>query len=389
MDNLMRKIGLPGKAFVPLIVGFGCNVPSIMASRTLEQENDRILTAVMSPFMSCGARLTIYALFTAAFFPTGGSNIVFALYLIGIAAALLTGFMLNKTVLKGEITPFIMELPPYRMPRFRDLLLLSWVRLKGFIFGAGKTIVIVVAILSVMNSIGTDGSFGNQNSEKSVLSAIGRTITPLFAPIGMSNDNWPAAVGLFTGVFAKEAVVGTLNSLYSAGTDGNSKKEEFNLVKKLGQAVATIPENLSALTDFITNPLGFSVVKSKGSVAENASGQEVSTRTFGAMVKYFDGKIGAFAYMLFILLYFPCLAALGALVAETGRGWATFAGLWSTGLAYFVSVVFYKTATFVRHPFSSAMWIAMVTVLMAIFVVALKRRTKPQPDLEPATTAAE
>jgi ferrous iron transport protein B len=377
MDQLMRKVGLPGKAFVPLIVGFGCNVPAIMASRTLEHENDRILTTMMSPFMSCGARLTIYALFTAAFFPTNGPNIVFALYLIGIVAALATGFLLKKTMLKGETTEFIMELPPYRMPRLKNLLLHSWIKLKGFIFGAGQMIVMVVVILSFLNSVGTDGSFGNEDSKKSVLSEIGRTITPVFAPIGLERDNWPAAVGLFTGIFAKEAVVGTLNSLYSAeaGISPAADNENgLNLLGKFKDALLTIPENFAGLTDLVADPLGIAVTKSQGNLEEDAVVQEVSTSTFGAMTKFFDGRIGAFAYLLFILLYFPCVAALGAVVNESGGKWAAFAGLWSTGLAYFVSVTFYQTATFMRHPLSSSLWIGGLIVLMAAFIVFMRRQ---------------
>jgi ferrous iron transport protein B len=388
MDALMRKIGLPGKAFVPLIVGFGCNVPAIMASRTLEKQQDRILTTVMSPFMSCGARLTIYALFTAAFFPTGGTNIVFLLYVIGILAALLTGFMLKKTILKGETTPFIMELPPYRMPRLKDLFYLAWVRLKGFVFGAGQIIIIVVAILSVVNSLGTDGSFNNQGTDKSLLAAIGRTITPAFAPIGMTKENWPAAVGLFTGVFAKEAVVGTLNSLYAGQANHPATASApaptpapplvaVSISTKLLGALKTIPQNLAALGRFITDPLGVSAAKPT----------DVSNGTFGAMVKHFDGKIGAFAYLLFILLYFPCLAAISAVVTEAGRKWAAFAGLWSTGLAYFVSVVFYQGATFFRHPQTSLLWIGLVSAAMAAFIVLLKRQADRQPASPAPATA--
>ncbi|HFQ15676.1 MAG TPA: ferrous iron transport protein B, partial [Rhodobacteraceae bacterium] len=146
MDRLMRVVGLPGKAFVPLIVGFGCNVPAIMSARTLDRERDRIMTVMMSPFMSCGARLTVYALFAAAFFPRNGTNIVFALYLIGILAAIATGFLLKHTLLKGETTPFLMELPPYRLPRLRDVALAAWVKLKSFVFGAGKIIIIVITV---------------------------------------------------------------------------------------------------------------------------------------------------------------------------------------------------------------------------------------------------
>ncbi len=138
MDRFMRTVGLPGKSFVPLIVGFGCNVPAIMATRTLEHRRDRIMTVMMAPFMSCGARLPVYALFAAAFFPVGGQNVVFALYLIGIGFAIMTGLVLKNTVLHGETAPFVMELPPYRLPTLKGLLLRTWDRLKSFV-RAGRT----------------------------------------------------------------------------------------------------------------------------------------------------------------------------------------------------------------------------------------------------------
>ncbi len=392
MDHLMRKVGLPGKAFVPLIVGFGCNVPAIMASRTLEHENDRILTTMMSPFMSCGARLTIYALFTAAFFPDNGPNIVFSLYLIGIAAALATGFLLKRTMLKGEITEFIMELPPYRLPSPKNLLLHAWIRLKGFVFGAGQIIVIVVVILSFLNSVGTDGSFGNEDSKNSVLSEIGRTITPVFAPLGLERDNWPAAVGLFTGIFAKEAVVGTLNSLYLADVKTSADaghKPGLNLLPKLKGAFETIPENFSHLADFVTDPLGIAITKPQGSLENVAVAQEVSPGTFGAMARYFDGRIGAFAYLLFILLYFPCVAALSAVANESGWKWAMFSGFWSTGLAYFVAVIFYQTATFLRHPTSSFLWISGFMALMVAIVILLRQGGARDVSSSPTYGASE
>jgi len=140
-----------------MLVGFGCNVPAIMATRTLETQRDRTLTIMMNPFMSCGARLPVYAIFAAAFFPTGGQNLVFGLYLIGIGFAVITGLVLKSTLLKGEITPFVMELPPYHMPTVRGVVLRAWERLKTFILRAGKIIIPVVVILSFLNSMGTDG----------------------------------------------------------------------------------------------------------------------------------------------------------------------------------------------------------------------------------------
>ncbi len=378
MDRLMRAIGLPGKAFVPLIVGFGCNVPSIMAARTLERERDRLLTVLMAPFMSCGARLTVYVLFAAAFFPVGGQNIVFALYLLGIAAAIATGFLLKKTLLQGPSVPFLMELPPYHMPKVSNLAMHTWVRLKSFIFDAGQMIVIVVTLLTVVNSLGTDGSFGNENTDKSMLSAIGRTITPVFKPIGIEQDNWPATVGIFTGIFAKEAVVGTLNALYSSidakPDTQSSSNEKFDFIGKMSAAFATIPQNLSGLSDFVLDPLGLSAASAgKDAVAAD---QGVSNATFGAMVKRFDGKVGAFAYLLFILLYFPCVAAFSAMTREVGIRWAAFAGAWTTWLAWFASVEFYQIATFAAHPMSSSIWIVSLLAIMVGFVFWLKHKSK-------------
>ena len=200
IGGFMRLIGLPGKSFVPLIVGFGCNVPAIMATRTLEHRRDRLMTIAMAPFMSCGARLPVYVLFGAAFFPNDAQNVVFALYLIGIALAVLTGLMLKNSLLKGEATPFIMELPPYHLPTLKGVLLSTWERLNSFVIRAGRVIVPMVLVLNFLNAVGTDGSYGNEDSDKSVLAELGRTIAPAFSPLGLNTDNWPAAVGIFTGI---------------------------------------------------------------------------------------------------------------------------------------------------------------------------------------------
>jgi len=375
MDRYMRAIGLPGKAFVPLIVGFGCNVPAIMATRTLEQQRDRTMSVLMAPFMSCGARLAVYALFAAAFFPVGGQNIVFALYLIGIAVAIGTGFVLKHTLLMGETTPFVMELPPYHLPNLKGVLIHTWARLKGFMFDAGKIIVAVVVVLSFLNSFGTDGSFGNEDSDRSALSAIGRTIVPAFEPMGITDDNWPATVGIFTGVFAKEAVIGTLDALYSAlAEDGAAVADDeagFDFWAGLGEAVATIPENLGGLADLLADPLGAGIVKSD-SLQAAAETREVTVGTFGAMAARFDGAAGAFAYLLFILLYFPCVAALGAVIKEIGPGWGAFTALWTTGLAYTAATIAYQGATFTRHPVASAAWIVGLLAALAVTILAMR-----------------
>jgi ferrous iron transport protein B len=380
MDRFMRWVGLPGKSFVPLIVGFGCNVPAIMATRTLEHRRDRLMTIAMAPFMSCGARLPVYVLFAAAFFPSNAQNVVFGLYLTGIAVAVLTGLILKNSLLKGEATPFIMELPPYHLPTFKGILIHTWDRLKSFVVNAGRIIVPMVLVLNFLNAVGTDGSFGNEDSDKSMLAEVGRTITPAFAPFGLTEENWPAAVGIFTGVLAKEAVVGTLNSAYQALAEedaaaaGEEAKEEeaFGLGNALSAAVATIPENLSDALGAWVDPLGIGVgdLSDQDAVAEE---QEVAVGTFGAMAARFDGAAGAFAYLLFILLYFPCTAAIAAVHNESGLRWTLFVGAWTTGMAYGLATLVYQGATWASHPSASLAWIVGIIVTFALVLSGLRR----------------
>ncbi|MDJ0881385.1 MAG: Fe(2+) transporter permease subunit FeoB [Gammaproteobacteria bacterium] len=351
MDRFMRSIGLPGKAFVPMIVGFGCNVPAVMATRTLESERERKLTILMNPFMSCGARLPVYVLFAAAFFPDNGQNLVFALYLVGILMAIFTGLIMKHSLLSGESSGFIMEMPTYHVPTLKGILFRTWDRVKLFIRDAGKVIVIMVLVLNVLNSIGSDGSIGNEDTEKSILSHAGKALTPLFAPMGVEEDNWPATVGIFTGILAKEAVVGTLDSVYTqlAKTQMTKTDEEFDLIKALSNAAMTIPLNLGGLPDLVLDPLGLNVGE-LGKDEKAAENLNVSTGLFGEMAKRFDGQAGAFAYLLFVLLYFPCVATIGAIAREAGKLWAGFVAFWTTSVAYVTASLFYQGAYFTEHP---------------------------------------
>ena len=371
MDRFMRAIGLPGKAFVPLIVGFGCNVPAIMATRTLENAQERKLTILMNPFMSCGARLPVYALFAAAFFPTSGQNIVFALYLAGIAVAILTGLLMRKTLMPGNSSGFMMELPPYHLPTLKGLLLRAWDRVRLFIKEAGQVIIIMVLALNIVNSIGTDGSFGDQEGDSSILSASSRVLTPLFEPMGLHEDNWPAVVGIFSGVLAKEVVVGTLDNLYTSLGETETGEAEFSLWNSLKAAGATIPANLASVIDNLADPLGLDV----GTIHDMATAAEeqgVNKAVFGAMTERFDGQSGAFAYLLFILLYFPCVATIGVIKREAGTPWAAFVATWSTSVAYITAVIFYQAANFSTHPATSAFWIGLMLILFISAVIGLR-----------------
>ncbi len=373
IDRLMSGIGLPGNAFVPLIVGFGCNVPAVMAARTLGRDSDRLMTIAMAPFMSCGARLTVYALFAAAFFQQSGQNIVFGLYLLGIGLAVFTGWIFRKQLFTGEITPSFQEMPAYHVPILRNILLTTWFRLKGFIFRAGKTIVTVVIALSFLNSIGTDGSFGNEDSDASVLSAIGRSITPAFAPLGIEEDNWPATVGLFTGMFAKEAIVGTLDALYTVpDSAGDAGAEAPDLLAAASEAFGTIVAEALALTETLTDPLGISI-GDVSDVEAVAAEQEVSSSMLTNMASLFAGPFAAFCYLVFVLLYAPCVAVLGAVNKEAGWKWTLLVFSWCTGLAYITATVVYQIGTFTVNPLFSSIWIAAMLTILIVFIMNLKR----------------
>lgn len=323
MDKLMRSFDLPGTAFVPMIVAFGCTVPAVMGTRILSSMRDRLVTLMMTPFMSCGARLPVYALFATAFFSTSGSNIVFLLYLTGILVAVLTGILFKFTLLKGKPVPLILEMPPYHMPTVKNIAVRTWDRLHGFIVRAGVLIVPLVIVLNLLNAIDFKGNYIPEQPEQSVLSYVGQKITPAFKPLGITEQNWPATVGLFTGVMAKEAIIGSLDALYAGLSDGGTASER--------------------------------------------------------LVVFFDGKAGAFAYLLFILLYVPCLSAVAAIAREFGVRWAAFTVVWTTGQAFALSTLFYQSAIISRDMRSSLSWIISICLFEVLVFAALHIAGKRRP----------
>jgi ferrous iron transport protein B len=336
------------------------------------------MTIMMNPFMSCGARLPVYALFVAAFFPSNGQNIVFMLYILGILAAIFTGLVMKRTLFKGEAAPFVMELPPYHIPTFKGVMIRAWERLKAFIIKAGKMIVIMVLILVLINSVGVDGSFGKKDSQDSILSAFSRSITPVFSPMGIKAENWPATVGLMTGVFAKEVMVGTMDSLYTSlaktSAAAEDKPEEpFNLGGEIGKAFASIPAKLGELSNQLLDPIGLSVLNDTGDLQTAAKAQAVNYTTFGQMASRFGSSTAAIAFLLFVLLYFPCVSATAAVYRETNLGWTVFIGCWTTGLAYWVATFCYQLMTFSEHPSSSIAWLIGLLLVMSGTILGLKQ----------------
>lgn len=281
MDRVMHKlVGLHGKAFIPMILGFGCGVPGIMATRTMENESDRLLTMMILPFMSCTARLPVYALFIAAFFTAYQGQVLFAMYLIGIAVAIVVAAILKRTMFKGMSSPFVMELPTYKIPSLKGVLLHTWEKSKGFLRKAGTIILAASIIIWILSSFPAGVEYGSQES---VIGQIGTAISPIFAPLGFGE--WQPSVALLFGVVAKEVVVSTLSSLFGVAEEG----------------------------------VGIT----------------------GAVHSLFT-PLTAFVFMIFVLLYVPCFAALGTIKQETNSWkWPLTMVLITTVTAYVISLIAY------------------------------------------------
>ncbi len=322
MDRFMHKlVGLHGKSFIPMILGFGCAVPGIMATRTLENERDRLLTMLIVPFMSCSARLPVYALIVAAFFSAYQGWVIFSLYLLGIVVAIVVAAIFKKTIFKGMSAPFVMELPPYRIPTVKGALIHMWERGVLFLKKAGTVILALSVVIWALSSLPVGVEYASQDS---ITGQIGTTLAPVFAPLGFGE--WQATVAIIYGFMAKEVVVSTFGILYGIGEDsgGEATAEE-----------AAPDEQVSSET-------------SEGSSAEAApAGEEEAAPEedpgFIAVMQELFTPLSAYAYMVFVLLYIPCLATLATIRRETNSWkWPGFAAVYTFGVAYVVSLVVYQ-----------------------------------------------
>ncbi len=347
-DRVMKSIGLPGNAFIPLMVGFGCTVPAIMSARTMTSKRDRYMTIFMTPFMSCGARLPVYALFSAALFNRWSGVMVFLIYLVGIVMAILTGLLLKNTIFKGTHSNFVMDLPLYHTPRPGSIMKAAGIRLTSFVKKAGLIMTIAVTILGFLNAmgIGEDGlTFGNQDTRNSVLAHVGKKMQPVFEPMGVSEENWPASVALFTGLFAKEAIVSTVNSLY-ASMDFHAEiqsVEKQEPLDPLGTVLGAFQSIAFGFLDLFRTAdlIGISSVTQD---SQTIAGElELEDNTLMRMQKYFSPAAG-FAYLLFVLLYFPCLAAMSAAYQEMGPLYTAVQMVYLTILAWATATLFYQIA---------------------------------------------
>ena len=373
MDRLMRRFGLPGHALVPMVIGFGCNVPAIMGTRVIDDARGRLLTVLVQPFMSCSARLTIYLAFAVVFFRDHGGQLVFALYLLGIVAALLSALLIGRTALPGKPLPLLVELPPYRVPSVRSVLLQAWQRLRVFVLRVGRVIVAIGVVLLLLPAVGVDAHGVHATDvEHSLLAQGSRALTPLFAPMGLRRDNWPAVAGLVAGAAAKEVVIGTLNGIHQrrSGADQLLRWRDPELGPRLRAALRTVPDNAAALGGALLDPLD---LRALGAPRDAAAASGASASTLAALAAGFT-PLSAFAYLVFVLLYVPCASTMGALRREVGWRWMAFSTGYGIGLAWCAATVVYQLGSFGAHPLASTAWIALCAAAFAALARVLRRR---------------
>jgi ferrous iron transport protein B len=345
-NKMMKIVGLSGQSFLPLMVGFGCNVPAITGTRMLSNHSERISTIMMMPFISCTARLAVYTLFCYIFFPNNTQNIIFVLYILGICMALMTGLLLKDKSKNLANSNMLIELPEYKLPKIKTIVNTSFIKTKSFIFGAGKTIIVVFFIIHLINSIeipikNGEGKYHKEN----IVNIFGKNIVHIFKPMGLKNENWPAAVGIITGIFAKEIVVGTLVSLYSDHTDKADDQKQTSIVSKYKRAFFSIFEKIKGvLTDNFDKLYNLT---NTGAINNYYEDNQIDNSIIKNISKNFDDKIAVLSYLIFILIYFPCVSVFGVISNEIGKKWAAISAIWSTISAYSISVIFYQVSNLI------------------------------------------
>ena len=298
MDKAMHKIGLHGKSFIPMLMGFGCNVPAVMATRTLENRKDRILTMLIIPFMSCSARLPVYVLLISAFFVSNQGFILLSIYAIGVILAALMAILLEKIFFKKHDAPFVMELPPFRIPTLRNIGSHTWGKSVQYLTKMGTVILLAAILVWALGYFPRNENRGQQRMENTYIGRIGHFISPALEPLGY---DWKIGVSLLTGMAAKEIVVSTMGVLYQS--DSETDQTSVNLQNKLREQTFT-------------------------------SGSRAGQKVFTPLIAY--------SFMLFILIYFPCVATLTAIWREGGLRWAIFAAVYTTSLAWLVAFGIYQ-----------------------------------------------
>jgi ferrous iron transport protein B len=331
MNRFLSFLGLNGRSFVPLILGFGCAVPAIYATRTLENRRDRLLTALMVPLMSCSARLPVYVLFGMALFGRRADQVIWGLYALGVLTAVGAGWVFSKTVLKGsEAEEFLMELPRYRRPTLRGLWAHVSMRIRDFIEGAGTIILVASIMVWVLLHI----PFGVASLEESAFGRASTAIAPIFEPAGFGT--WQASASLMTGLVAKEVVVSSMSEIY-LGSPLETLDPDPRFAEQLtgigtGFATATLEAGREVL-ETLTPGIRLFPAYLAGSSNETSLGN-VLTRVFT--------PAAGLAFLVYVLLYTPCIATLSVLRSEFGGRWALFSAIYQSALAWVAASLVYQ-----------------------------------------------
>lgn len=378
-DSIMRFFGLPGKSLVTMLIGFGCNVPAILATRTLNNKTERILTIVAAPFISCSARLTVYILFVAVFFPKFGVNIIYCLFLVGLVVGIFTVWFFKKALFPNKESYFILELPKYRMPSLLRLLKGAWIKVYQFMFKrVGKLIIPVMLIFYLLHYTFTNSpAIRNSFVVKGLYNA-----QVVLAPMGITKDNWPATISLVGGTIAKEIVLTTLQSLYLLDSKAQNNSAVTAYTKK--EFIADLNDsfkNLQTGVKELGGKIGISNVKI------DTHSDYYSATLAHVMMQKFKNIYSAIAYLLFMMIYTPCLITLGAVRKELNSKWMHFTNVWNIILAYVLGTCAYQLLTFSAHAIFSTCWIGGCITLFVILYAILKKLSSKlhieEPQLPP------
>ncbi|GAB4499289.1 MAG: hypothetical protein OHK0052_14100 [Anaerolineales bacterium] len=330
MDRFMRLVGLHGKAFIPMILGFGCAVPAIYATRTIPSYRDRILTTLLVPLMSCSARLPVYVVFGLAFFGSSAGTVIWGLYALGIVVAMLAGALFTRTLLKPDASSaFVLELPPYRRPSRRSVFIHTWTNTREFVYKAGTMIFALSIVMWFLLNL----PWGVENARDSYFGKTSALLAPVFRPLGFGE--WDTAGALVTGFVAKEVVVSTMSQIYAGDTRAAEQAAHH----------PTVLEGMAEIaTGFITATLDagrilLSIVPGVDLLPAEPQIEDMVLTT--ALRERFT-PLSAFAFLVFVLLYVPCVSTLGAIKHEFGTSWAVFSGVYQTAAAWLIAFLIYQ-----------------------------------------------
>ncbi len=340
MDRFMQALGLHGKSFMCMIVGFGCTVPACYATRTLENEKDRILTGLLVPFMSCGARLPVYVLFASVFFPQNSNIVIFSMYLTGIIVAVIMGMLLNKTLFRSkQTTPFVLELPPYRMPTLKNIWFHMWERTSGFIHKAFSIIMVTSIVLWLLMMIPINGGkFAKTDIGSSSFAAVSNAIAPVFRPAGFGS--WQASGALVTGFVAKEVIVSTMLQIFKIEDETSSEPKETSFIGDVRDITVGFGTAVWDTVKSIPLIVGINLFEGKeenGTPALNNAVENQFEASSGG-----HGKLASLAFMVFVLLYTPCMVAVAAQRQEFGGKWTLFGMVMQLVVAWVAAVIVFQ-----------------------------------------------